>query len=297
MGPYWAGYSSYSAMSAIEIACWDLMGKSTGRPVHELIGGRFRDEVEFAGYLFYRVSDKPAAEEILDHAEELMEKYSFRTMKVKAGVFSPRTDLDTIAALRERFGDELNLRVDPNGAWSPADAVQISKDFEPMRLQFLEDPCWGIEGMARLRKDVRIPFATNMFVVEFDHIPVAYRLGAVDIILADAHKWGGILATKKLAAVCSTLNLGVAYHSGGMLGISMAVALHLAASTPALSYALDSHYHHMLDDVIVGGMFQYQEGGTIAVPTGPGLGIELDEDKLRFYADRFNETQVVYDAL
>jgi glucarate dehydratase len=108
----------------------------------------------------------------------------------------------------------------------------------------------------------------------------------VDVILLDTTFWGGIRQCVKAAGVCETFQLGVAVHSSGELGIQLATMLHLGAVIPNLSYAADAHYHHLLDDVIVGGKMKYRDG-SIAVPTGPGLGVTLDRNKLREYHELF----------
>jgi glucarate dehydratase len=111
---------------------------------------------------------------------------------------------------------------------------------------------------------------------------------AVDVILLDTTFWGGIRACVKAAGVCETFQLGVAVHSSGELGIQLATMLQLGAVVPNLSFAADAHYHHLRDDIIAGGKLPYL-GGAIAVPDGPGLGVELDRDKLAEYAELFRE--------
>jgi glucarate dehydratase len=110
---------------------------------------------------------------------------------------------------------------------------------------------------------------------------------SVDVILLDTTFWGGIRACVKAAGVCETFQLGVAVHSSGELGIQLATMLHLGAVIPNLSFAADAHYHHLTDDIIVGGKFAYEQG-TIAVPTKPGLGVTLDRDKLSEYAELYH---------
>jgi glucarate dehydratase len=111
---------------------------------------------------------------------------------------------------------------------------------------------------------------------------------AVDVVLLDTTFWGGIRPCLKAAGVCETFQLGVAVHSSGELGIQLATMLHLGAVVPNLSFAADAHYHHLTGDVIAGGPFRYT-GGAIAVPDGPGLGVELDRDKVAEYAELYRE--------
>jgi glucarate dehydratase len=280
---YFQGYGGLAAIGGLEMALWDLMGKGTARPVCDLLGGRFRDEVAFSAYVFYRYADGPTGgetspEEIVDYCQRWRERAGFRVWKLKAGVFSPRHDLEVLRAMRRALGDDAELRVDPNAVWTPQTTLRMRPEFEAIGLEYLEDPTWGLDNMATLRRDIPIPFATNMCVVDFDQIPLAVRLRAVDVVLGDAHKWGGLAAVKKLAAICEAFGLGLSLHSGVELGISTAANLHLAASTPHLRYAVDSHALHQADDIVEGGPPRFRNGG-LPVPTAPGLGVALDPDR------------------
>jgi glucarate dehydratase len=143
-----------------------------------------------------------------------------------------------------------------------------------------------MHGMRRVREKVRMPVATNTVVVGFEQLCANVLDTAVDVVLLDTTFWGGIRPCVKAAAICETFQLGVAVHSSGELGIQLATMLHLGAVIPNLSFAADAHYHHLRDDVIVGGKMKYVDGA-IAVPTGPGLGVRLDHDKLRQYHEQF----------
>jgi glucarate dehydratase len=110
----------------------------------------------------------------------------------------------------------------------------------------------------------------------------------IDVILLDTTFWGGIRACVKAAAVCETFQLGIAVHSSGELGIQLATMLHLGAVLPNLSFDADAHYHHLTDDIISGGKMQYKNG-RIKVPTGPGLGVKLDREKVAEYSELFKE--------
>ncbi len=134
--------------------------------------------------------------------------------------------------------------------------------------------------MRQVREKTSIPLATNTVVVNFEQLAANVRDPAVDVILLDTTFWGGIRPCVKAAGVCETFQLGVAVHSSGELGIQLATMLHLGAVVPNLSYAADAHYHHLRDDIIAGGKIPYEDGA-IAVPDGPGLGVELDRDKRR----------------
>jgi glucarate dehydratase len=141
-------------------------------------------------------------------------------------------------------------------------------------------------GMRRVREKVKLPLATNTIVVNFEQLAVNALDTAADVVLLDTTFWGGIRSCVKAAAVCETFQLGVAVHSSGELGIQLATMLHLGAVIPNLSFAADAHYHQLTDDIIEGGKLQYHEG-SIEVPTGPGLGVKLDYDKLSGYRELY----------
>lgn len=291
--PYFFGYAGHGLIAGIEMACWDIQGKALGKPLYELLGGQFREKVDISGYVFTRAHNEVTGEggettpeQLLEFSKRLVQEHGFRNLKLKVGASHPDVDIATIASFREAFGPRMGLRIDPNGTWSPQTALAICKQLEPYRLEYVEDPTWGIEAMARLRRDIHLPLATNMCVVDFDQIPIAFRLGAIDVVLGDVHKWGGLLASKKLAAVCDTLMWGMCIHSGAELGISEVAKLHLAICTPNLSYAIDTHYPHLADDILVGGKMRYDQG-TMTAPDKPGLGVELDPDRFARYAEAY----------
>ena len=121
----------------------------------------------------------------------------------------------------------------------------------------------------------------------------ALEAGAVDVILTDLHYWEGPKGVMDLVAVCRNFGIGVAMHSGTEFGVELAAMIHTAASIPEMTFEGDAHYHYLTDDIIVGGKMEYRDG-SIAVPTGPGLGVEIDQDKLRHYAAYFDEVGDYY---
>ncbi|HXN22797.1 MAG TPA: enolase C-terminal domain-like protein [Candidatus Dormibacteraeota bacterium] len=279
------------AVAAVEMACWDIMGKALNRPVCSLLGGKFRDEVQFAGYVFFRYPSpdgkcgEDTPEKLLVYTEALVEKHKFDVLKIKGGALPPEQELEAVRLIRKRF-PKARLRFDPNAAWSVGTAINTLRKMSEYDLEYAEDPTWGIEGMSLVRKDVPVPFATNMCVINFDQIPLGVRTRCVDIILSDVHYWGGLASNKKLAGVCETFQIGLGMHSDRELGISTAAQIHLAAALPYMTYAPDSHYHHQVDDIIT-DPFRYRDG-CFKVPDAPGLGVELDPEKLKKY-HRYHE--------
>ena len=274
--------------AAIEFACLDIQGKVIGRPVHDLLGGKLRDFIPLIGYLFYRYAGAHGQGAITDtasmlaYARGVVEQYHFRTLKFKAGVLPPEEELQAIAALREAF-PKISLRVDPNAAWSVSTALRMARKLGSYDLEYLEDPTWGLRGMARVNaKCPEMPLASNMAVATPEDFAPMALLNALDVVLIDPHFYGGLRQARHAAAALELLNVDVAVHSQGELGISMAAQLHLAAVLPSLTHAPDAHYHHLVDDVIEGGKMRIEDGG-IRVPEGHGLGITIDPERLNRY--------------
>jgi glucarate dehydratase len=280
--------------AALEFACMDIMGKKLGIRACDLLGGALREEVPFASYLFFRyrneqsgVGGEESAEEMVQYAKQLVAANGFTTHKLKAGVFHPDHEVAVFRALANAFPKH-RVRIDPNAAWSVEEAIKIGQSIEDLNNDYFEDPTWGLEGMRRVKSRVRIPTATNTVVVNFEQLASCIRNEAIDVILLDTTFWGGLRQAWKGSVVCEKFQVGVAVHSSGELGIQLATMLHLGAAVPNLSFAADAHYHHVTDDIIKGGKMKY-ENGCIKVPTGSGLGVELDRDKLSQYSEYYKE--------
>lgn len=280
--------------AAIEFACLDLMGKSLDLRVCDLLGGAWRETVPFASYLFFRhpnettgAGGEESPEEMVSHARNLVDAHGFKTHKLKGGVFPPAHDVEVLAAVAEAFPGH-SVRLDPNAAWTVEESIWVARQIEHLHNDYLEDPTWGLDGMRRVRERISIPTATNTVVVNFEQLAQCIRQDAVDVILLDTTFWGGLRQALKAGQVCETFQWGVCVHSSGELGIQLATMLHLGAVLPNLRFAADAHYHHLSDDVISGGPMAY-ENGEIAVPSEPGLGVTLDQEKVDEYREMFQE--------
>lgn len=279
-------------LAAIEFACLDLIGQHLGVPVYDLLGGKLRDSVPFASYLFFRLPGPDTGEvrtpdQLVAHASALKKAHGFTVHKLKGGVFPPGYELDCYRALAAALpGDR--LRYDPNAVLNLGDAVRFGQAIADLDNDYFEDPVFGLEGLRRVRERVNVPLATNTVVVNFEQLASNVLNRAADVVLLDTTFWGGIRSCVKAAAVCETFQLGVAVHSSGELGIQLATMLHLGVVLPNLTHAADAHYHHLLDDVITGGKMSYADG-RITVPEGPGLGVRLDPDKVARYSELYRE--------
>lgn len=281
MVPFFYGYVGYAAMAALEMACFDLMARAANQPLHNLIGGRTRDEVPVTYVVTpTEQTDVDTTRQIVEDAVNAAERDGYSALKLKGGT-DPDVDLSYLEAIRERL-PEVALRVDPNGHWPVAKTIQHGARIESLRLEYLEDPCWDLNSMAQVRARVRVPLCTNMCVVRFEDVLPAIQLGAVDVVHGDIFKWGGIAPTKKLAGLCETAGWGMNLHSGGELGLATAAHLHTVTATPQINYPIDTVYYLFSDDILAEPLTI--EGGVMRVPQGPGLGVEPDLSKLDHYA-------------
>jgi glucarate dehydratase len=287
---------SPEVFSTIESALLDLIGKATGRPVYDLLGGAARRRVPFAAYLFYKEAGEddwgPALtpEGLLAQAERFRDRYGMSVFKLKGGVFEPDIEIATVKLMRKRFGPKAGLRIDPNTAWSVETSLRVARHLEEDELEYLEDPTAGIEAMSQVALHTATPLSTNMCVTAFEHIPVAFRARAVQVVLGDHHQWGGLNAFRHLGVICKTLGWGLSQHSNSHLGISFAAMIHAAAAIPNLLYASDTHYPwNAASDVIrETDLFEFHDGA-ISLWDRPGLGVSVDEDRLAAAAEAYEQ--------
>jgi glucarate dehydratase len=274
--------------SPFEVACLDMQGHATGWPVSDLLGGTVRDAVPFSAYLFYKWAAHPGGEpdnfgEALDpdgivaQARRIVDEYGFTAIKLKGGVFPPEEEMAAIEALRAAF-PEHPLRLDPNAAWTPQTSVKVASGLAGI-LEYLEDPTPGLDGMAAVARQAPMPLATNMCVVAFDQLAPAVAKQSVRVVLSDHHYWGGLQRARLLAGICENFGLGLSMHSNSHLGISLAAMVHLAGATPNLTYACDTHWPWKTEEIVKPGPLSFVDG-SVAVPTTPGLGVEIDEESL-----------------
>ncbi|MGP9798230.1 enolase C-terminal domain-like protein [Halomonas sp. 86] len=295
-------------ITGIESALLDLYGQTLQLPVADLLGqyGRQRDEVEALGYLFLlgdpgktdlpypQTSDPKDAWDEVRYQEALtpdavaslakaaFERYGFKDFKLKGGVLRGEEEADCIRALYEAF-PEARLTLDPNGAWKLDEAVRVLDPIKHL-LSYAEDPCGqeesysGRETMAEFKKRTGLPTATNMIATDFKQLQYAVQLNAVDIPLADCHFWtmqGAVM----VGELCNEWGMTWGSHSNNHFDISLAMMTHVAAACPGEITAIDTHWIWQDGQRITKNPFLIRDG-KIKVPTTPGLGIELDDDKL-----------------
>lgn len=274
-----------TGLAAIEMACWDLVGKACNQPLVNLFGGPLRDRVEYMYYLI-----RKPAEQLATDARTAVEQ-GFRTLYLKVGTPEPEKDIELVAAIRDGAGPDARIRVDANEAWSSAAAIRIIREMERYRLELVEQPvsARNLTEMAYVRGRINTPVLANEASwTRYDALEVI-RHNAADVISVDHQMDSGLLNMKRAAGICEAAGLPVLKHSLGELGISTYAALHLMASTPNFLYANQSYASFLADDVIKGcGPLPYQQG-TLAISRGPGIGVELDSDKVGSYSELYQQ--------
>jgi glucarate dehydratase len=296
------------AVTAIESALLDLLGQFLGVPVAALLGeGRQRKSVELLGYLFYigdrrktnlpyrgapaeksdwlRLRDEAAltTDSILRLAEAAAARYGFHDFKLKGGVFSGAQEMETIAALAERF-PKARLALDPNGAWPLAEAISLCRNKNHL-LAYAEDPCGaenglsGGEALAEFRRATSLPVATNMVATDWPQLADALRRKAIDIPLADPHFWT-MQGSVRVAQLCRDWGgLTWGSHSNNHFDISLALFAHVAAAAPGKITAIDTHWIWQEGQRLTREPFQIVNG-CVTVPDSPGLGVEIDRAQI-----------------
>ncbi|MBC7680704.1 MAG: glucarate dehydratase [Ferruginibacter sp.] len=295
------------ALTAVEAALLDLLGKHLDLPVAALLGeGQQRSSVEMLGYLFY-IGDRnktdlpyrsePSAdnawfqlrnevaltpESIVRLAEVSHERYGFNDFKLKGGVLSGDTEMEAIVALHERF-PEARVTLDPNGGWLLKDAVRLMRDMHSV-MAYAEDPCGAEEGfsgrevMAEFRRETGLATATNMVATDWRQLVHSLSLQSVDIPLADPHFWT-MAGSVRVAQTCRDWGLTWGSHSNNHFDISLAMFTHVAAAAPGKVTAIDTHWIWQDGQGLTKEPLQII-GGHVEVPKKPGLGIELDMAKV-----------------
>jgi L-alanine-DL-glutamate epimerase-like enolase superfamily enzyme len=270
-------------IAAVEMACWDVVGKVCGQPLVNLFGGRVRDQVEFFWYL------SPATPAQVAAGARAGAEAGFRTFYLKVGSDDPGDDVERVEALRDGAGPDALIRVDANEAWSSAAAVRIVRELERFGLELVEQPVSGrnLAEMAYVRGRIGTPLLANEASwTRYDQLEVI-RHGAADVLSVDNQMDGGLLNLKRSAGLCEAAGLPVLKHSLGELGVAVYAAVHVMASTPNFLYANQSYASFLADDVVAGaGPLPYVHG-RLEVPRQPGIGVDLDPERVARYAELY----------
>lgn len=298
------------AVTAVESALLDLLGQHLGVTVAALLGdGQQRDKVQALGYLFYvgdagktdlayrtpgdeaaggdewlRVRHEEALtpEAVVRLAEAAQARYGFQDFKLKGGVLPAAEEALAVTALAERFPDA-RITLDPNGGWLLKDAIETCTGLRDV-LAYAEDPVGpeggfsGREVMSEFKRATGLPTATNMIATDWRELGHTIRSGAVDIPLADPHFWT-MNGSVRVAQLCDSWGLTWGSHSNNHFDVSLAMFTHVAAAAPGIITAIDTHWIWQDGQRVTKAPFEI-EGGYLTVPDKPGLGVELDWDRV-----------------
>ncbi|MBW1985513.1 MAG: mandelate racemase/muconate lactonizing enzyme family protein [Deltaproteobacteria bacterium] len=266
------------AKGLIDMACYDLMGKITGRSAHDFMGGQTVDEIPLAALIPLMGTDA-----MIDLCLMFFDG-GMRTFRVKLGQ-SIEHDVEVISGIREKLGNNIRLRVDYNQAYSPPEAVRAIRAIEPYHIDFAEQPVAAdnYPGMAYVQKSVDTPIMSHEGCFSLQDITTLVNLGGIGIIGLNSERPGGVTGMLRAISYAETQGMGAVLHNQP-LGIASAMHIHVAAARHySLGHATELFGQVMMEDDLIVKPINY-DNGTAKVPEGPGWGVELDEGALNKYA-------------
>ena len=273
--------SFWYSKSAIDVALYDIMGKALGVPVYSLLGGQFHEVIQTS-----RSVGVGYPEECIEFGKKLYDDLGSRTIKIKVGV-NPIYDIAVVKGIREYVGPDVMLKVDFNQGYGDAKtAIEILKAMEPFNVKVAEQPVKSndLDGMAKVTHAIKAHVAADESIWNARDVVNIYEKKAADVLTIYIVKSGGLTRTLEVAAVAKACNLPCILGGMGEMGIGSAALLHLATALENLAFPGDFHIppYHLTDDILSKPL-EY-ENDRVKIPQGPGLGVELDEDKLKKYA-------------
>jgi glucarate dehydratase len=274
------------ALSGIEMALWDLMGKATGKPLYKLWGGAIRKKIPFWGWVAGADSKSmmDASTDFLSHATT--------QLYTKIGI-DPEWDVQAVRSMREAVGYDsgIKIRVDANQGWSTSTAIRMIKKLEKYELEFVEQPVlmYSLDSLRRVREAVDTPILSHESSWTFYDALKVIKSGAADAIQLDPRFDAGFMGSRTAAGMAEADGMSAVIHSFADLGITTSAYCHLIASSPAFMHANQTNYYALSDDVTK-EMLVFKDG-CIDLPEKPGIGVELDPAKVEKYSQIY-ETKV-----
>jgi L-alanine-DL-glutamate epimerase-like enolase superfamily enzyme len=276
------------ASAGLEMALLDLKGKALGVPVAELLGGFCRDEVAVCGYLFI---DDPEAN--AERAAAFVEE-GYRELKLKVGRDLGQ-DHDTLAAIRDRVGSDVKIRIDANMNWSVPAAIKWIRTLERFDLQYVEQPVpdFDVHGLAQVRRSVAVPIAADEACTDMRSVLALIKAEACDVLVVYPCEAGGLTRARQIAAVADAAGKWCAIGSWAELGVATAANVHVACASTNFPFANDTHYPLQEEDVLDEPL--RLEDGRIEALREPGLGVALDRDRMARLGSLELRQSVFYD--
>lgn len=291
----WGGGLSMQALSGLEIALWDLVGKAANLPICQLLGGPIRERIQaYATGLYYypAAADSSAARE--EEACQYVER-GFRAMKMKVGGLSLSGDIDEVQRIRRAIGDNVALMVDANGAYDSRTAIQLGRELDHLDIAWFEEPVQrdDISGYLEVKHALDMPIAGGEHLSGIGNFRDLISRRAIDIVQPDLANCGGLSEAKRIAALAGAFNVRLFPHVWGT-PLSMAIALHFTATLPSMPLTVmptplvqepciefDSTPHPIRDAMLSTALRPHD--GWLTVPDGPGLGMEVDPSVIRHF--------------
>jgi glucarate dehydratase len=271
------------ALNGIDMALWDIVGKACQKPLYQIWGGAFRKKIEFYGQV-----DVASPKAVAAQAATLAEK-GFRVIYMKVGLHEDE-DVARVSAIREAIGPGPKIRLDANQSWSPGEAIRIIRRLSEYGLEFVDQPVlmYNVDALARVRAAVDVPIASHESSWTMYEALNVLKREAADVIHVDPRFDAGFMGARLTAGMAEAAGVPVLTHSFTELGVAQCAYMHLIASGPNFTLANQSGYRRLTDDVIKGGLLQF-ENGCLDLPEGPGIGVELDAGKVARYAEYYQE--------
>ena len=266
------------AKAAIDMALWDIMGKSLDMPVHRLMGGSKPEKIPNVGLIGI---DEP---EVVANVAEGFVKEGYHGIRLK---IAPGRDVDCVAAVRDAIGGGVDLRVDCNQGYRTAEAVKMIREIEPYGIEFVEQPTvwWDFNGMAEVAMAVDTPLMAHESMYLLSDVKNLIDVGAVGVMgLKTYRPWGGLTGARRLLEMARVMNIPCMFHDDLELSVSLAAATQIiTAYKNVITHKCElSGYPEWMGDDVTTESVRFEKG-YVHVPEGPGLGVELDEDKVEKY--------------
>ena len=266
------------AKAAIDMALWDIKGKSLDMPVHRLMGGSKPEKIPNVGLVGI---DKP---EVVADVAEVFVKEGYQGIRLK---IAPGCDVDCVAAVRDAIGGNVDLRVDCNQGYRTVEAVKMIRDIEPYDIEFVEQPTvwWDFNGMAEVAMAVDTPLMAHESMYLLSDVKNLFDAGAVGVMgLKTYRPWGGLTGARRLLEMARVMNIPCMFHDDLEMSVSLAAATQIiTAYKNVITHKCElSGYPEWMGDDVTTESVRFEKG-YVHVPEGPGLGVELDEDKVEKY--------------
>ena len=268
-------------LSGLEMALWDLCGKIVERPLHELLGGKYRDKIEYFGFI-----QGNSADELAIDAKKLS-KNGHKVIYGKIGR-EESTDVQIVKKVREAVGKDIRLRFDPNEAWDLVTAKRMIEKLEDFSIEMIEQPCnhMNISVLKQIKDLNKVSIGVDQSVFNLNDLFQIALLNAADLVVLGLHETGGIGGLKKAAAVAESAGLNICIHGLHETGITTCAANQVAATIPNLDDG-NQFMNHLIESDIINSPDLTLQNGVLPVLNGPGLGFEINFEAVQEAKEKF----------